>query len=70
MSSPPDIADWVRNALPGVQAVYLFGSRAAGSSNAESDWDFEALALSDYARLNEERRDLLADVEARGRVYA
>lgn len=30
---------------------------------------FEMLALSDYARLNEERRAILADVKDRGRVY-
>jgi predicted nucleotidyltransferase len=30
---------------------------------------FEATALSDYARLNEERRGILADIAARGNVY-
>lgn len=30
---------------------------------------FEALALSDYARLNEERRAILRDVQLRGSVY-
>jgi predicted nucleotidyltransferase len=30
---------------------------------------FEMLALSDYARLNEERRAILADVHARGKVF-
>lgn len=30
---------------------------------------FEAHALSDYARLNEERRGILADIRARGRVH-
>lgn len=29
---------------------------------------FEAFALSDYARLNEERRGILADVKARGSI--
>jgi hypothetical protein len=30
---------------------------------------FEAFALSAYARLNEERREILNDVRARGRVH-
>jgi predicted nucleotidyltransferase len=30
---------------------------------------FEMLSLSDYARLNEERRGILEDVKERGRVY-
>lgn len=30
---------------------------------------FEALALSDYARLQEERRGILEDIRARGNVY-
>ncbi len=30
---------------------------------------FEMLALSDYARLNEERRGILYDIKERGRVY-
>jgi hypothetical protein len=30
---------------------------------------FEATALSAYARLNEERREILNDIAARGRVY-
>jgi hypothetical protein len=30
---------------------------------------FEAHTLSDYARLNEERRAILADVQSRGTVY-
>lgn len=31
---------------------------------------FEATALSAYARLNEERKEILRDIRARGRVYA
>lgn len=30
---------------------------------------FEATAFSAYARLNEERRGILADIAARGNVY-
>lgn len=32
--------------------------------------EFEARALSDYARLNEERRGILQDIRARGSVHA
>jgi predicted nucleotidyltransferase len=31
--------------------------------------EFEAFALADYARLNEERAGILADVKARGSIY-
>jgi len=122
----------LREALPHVQAVYLFGSAATGRMRADSDMDFavlcprakdpvaiwelaqrlasiagrdvdlidlrsastvmaahivvegqrllcadenacaffEAHALADYARLNEERRGILEDIQRRGRVYA
>lgn len=32
--------------------------------------EFEAYALADYARLNEERRGILNDIQTRGSVYA
>ncbi|MGQ0504886.1 MAG: type VII toxin-antitoxin system MntA family adenylyltransferase antitoxin [Myxococcaceae bacterium] len=121
----------VRSALPDVQAVYLFGSQASGTSTERSDFDiavlaphpihealrwelssrlaetlgaevdlvdlraastvmrvqilakdrilldaapaerafFEATTLSDYARLNVERREILEDIRRRGSVY-
>jgi len=121
----------VKARLPGVWAIYLFGSRARGDALADSDYDiallgpkpldpverwklqeeiaaavhanvdlvdlrrasavlrvqvlkdalvlfdgaradrdlFEATALSDYARLNEERRGILADIAERGQVH-
>lgn len=31
--------------------------------------EFEMLVLADYARLNEERREILLDVKARGSVH-
>jgi len=117
--------------VPGIVAVYLFGSRARGDGNADSDIDlavlaedrmepvgrwklqedlaamahhsvdlvdlrqastvmrvevmrdalvlldsqpslraaFECFALSAYARLNEERRGIMQDIRARGRIY-
>lgn len=127
-----DVAvETIRHHVPGCVAIYLFGSRAAGTPNRDSDVDlavlarspleensrwqlaqtlaislgcdvdlidllrassvlrarvidsgkllfesdvserseFEARALSDYARLNEERRGILADIRSRGSVY-
>jgi predicted nucleotidyltransferase len=125
------VVNTLRQRLPGVLAIYLFGSHAAGTARRESDIDlavlgpapladeerwhlaqslavalgrdvdlvdlrrasavmrvqvidsgkllfesdptqrqeFEAFALSDYARLNEERRGILDDIRARGSVY-
>ena len=121
----------IRDAVPGVQAVYIFGSRARGDAGPDSDLDlavladrpldpivrwklqesvagmvhgavdlvdlrsasavmrvnvladaklvfdgaryerelFEATALSDYARLQEERRAILEQIEREGHVY-
>ena len=121
----------VSDRIPGLVAVYLFGSRAREDARPDSDIDlavltlgnldpverwklqedlaarahqnvdlvdlrrastvmrvqvlrdgrlladvqpsvrasFEAIALSAYARLNEERREILNDIAARGRVY-
>ena len=127
------LADLVRARVPGLIAVYAFGSRLGGNPLPESDYDlallaarplepldrwylqeelasvartnvdlvdlrrastvmrvevlrncellfedpaerstrelFEALALADYARLNEERRGVLSDIQARGSVH-
>lgn len=38
------IVSRVREALPGTEAVYLFGSRAQGTATAESDLDLAVLA--------------------------
>ncbi len=125
------VADLVREAIPNVVAVYVFGSRASGTSRGDSDLDlaalapsrlpaeqrwavqerlarslrvnvdlidlrsvptvtqkeivatgkvvfgieaaarraFEGLVLSRYARLNEERREILQGVLREGRIY-
>jgi predicted nucleotidyltransferase len=39
------------------------------SANEYQVSDFEDRAFSDYARLNEERRGILKDIQERGRVY-
>jgi predicted nucleotidyltransferase len=126
-----EIAAYLRNAVPGLVAVYRFGSQAAGQADAHSDIDlaflgaapvdpvarydlqerlasrlhrdvdlvdlhrastvmrmqvvstgspiavfdaaareeFEDRAYSAYARLNEERREILEQVRREGRVY-
>jgi predicted nucleotidyltransferase len=122
----------VKEAVPGLIAVYRFGSQAQGTARPESDVDlavlaqqalspatrlalredlsllmrrdvdlidlrqastvlrmqvvstgeclfsaddrrreqFETMVYTSYARLNEERRGILDDIRARGRVYA
>jgi predicted nucleotidyltransferase len=131
MLSGTEIAAWLRAALPGVTAVYRFGSTASGQTHAGSDVDiaflastpveplvrfelqerlaarvgsdvdlvdlqsastvmrmqvistgsllaafdpaaqeaFEDHAYSAYARLNEERREILHQVRREGRVH-
>ena len=126
------LVEAARNAVPGMQALYAFGSRVRGDATPESDLDlallaptlldanarfalqealasiagcdvdlvdlraattvmraavfrsdrllfegdprarawFEMLSLSDYARLNEERRGILEDVARRGTVFS
>lgn len=126
------IVDMLLNSLPGVLAVYRFGSWGTQQERRESDVDlavlplqplsslarwetaqklaqmlardvdlvdlraastvmrlqvvaqgerlycrdeavvglFETTVFSEYARLNEERREILADIRARGSVYA
>jgi predicted nucleotidyltransferase len=125
------VIEQIRQAVPSVIAVYVFGSCATGTTTPESDVDvavlptdpltgparwylaqtlamtlgrdvdlvdlrqastvmrvqvlgsgellfegdrakrqeFEAVALGAYARLNEERRGIIADIRARGSVY-
>jgi uncharacterized protein len=125
------LGDLVSARVPGLIALYLFGSRARGDGGVDADFDlgllaqgkldpverwklqedlaalvhanvdlvdlrqastvmrvqvlrdavlmvdarpserqaFEVVALSAYARLNDERREILNDVAERGRVY-
>jgi predicted nucleotidyltransferase len=127
----PSLGALVSSRVPGLIALYLFGSRARGDGGADADFDlgllahgkldpierwklqeelaalvhthvdlvdlrqastvmrvqvlrdavlvvdaspverqmFEVFALSAYARLNDERREILNDVAERGRVY-
>jgi predicted nucleotidyltransferase len=130
MNTDP-IVQTLKNAIPDLRTVYLFGSRAHGAAGVESDWDiaflasrplpdierydlaqtlaaqinrdvdlldlatanavmrmqaigrgrclyrlddpeidaFEDFVFADYARLNEERAGILADIRKRGSVY-
>jgi predicted nucleotidyltransferase len=125
------LIDYIRTAVPGLIALYRFGSHAKGTARPDSDIDlavltqtpiaslrrfelaqelatrlhreidlfdlraankvmrmqvlstgtclatfddparrtFEMYAYADYARLNEERRDILKSITARGLVY-
>ena len=54
----------VFRAYPDVQAVYLFGSRAAGRAGAESDLDLAIVPRN--SALRGRRLDLLADLAAHG----
>lgn len=45
------------------QGVRLFAAHRASVE------EYDSRVLSDYARLNEERREILADVRARGRIH-
>lgn len=49
---------------PGVQAVYMFGSRAAGRVRAGSDLDLAVVPRHD--RVREKRLDILADLARHG----
>jgi predicted nucleotidyltransferase len=127
------IVSVLKGALPGLKGIYLFGSRAKGSANSQSDYDlailldrplndalkkwniaqelaiklnvdvdlvdlkdastvmqfqvissgkrlyssdiaycdtFETFVYSSYLRLNEERREILDQVRASGKIFA
>jgi predicted nucleotidyltransferase len=49
---------------PDVQAVYLFGSQAAGRANPESDLDLAIVPR--HSRLQARRMDILADLARHG----
>ena len=48
--------------------IVVDGSRLFAADSAAAA-EYEAHTLSDYARLNEERREILADVRRRGSIY-
>lgn len=48
--------------------VLAFGERLYCADRARCE-EFEDFAYADYARLNEERREILADIRAQGSIY-
>lgn len=51
-----------------LRAQVVAEGEAIHSGDPAVSGEFEARALADYARLNEERREILADILERGRV--
>jgi predicted nucleotidyltransferase len=49
---------------PGIQAVYLFGSRAAGTTRATSDLDLAVVPR--HPQVRQQRLDILADLARHG----
>lgn len=48
--------------------IVLDGTRLYGSGKTQVD-AYETLVLSEYVRLNEERREILNDIQKRGQIY-
>jgi uncharacterized protein len=63
-----DLVD-LRRASAVMRVQVIDSGKLLFESDATQRQEFEAMALSDYARLNEERRGILADIRARGSVY-
>jgi hypothetical protein len=59
-----DLLPEIFKKYPEIQAVYLFGSVASGTANAQSDIDLAILPRA--ASLREKKLDVLADLTARG----
>ncbi len=52
-----------------MRAQVIATGRVLDSTEDAARVEFEMYAYSDYARLNEERRELLHDIKTRGLVY-
>ena len=63
-----DLID-LRRASTVMRVQVLQGALTIADDDPTARAWFEMLSLSDYARLNEERRGILEDVKERGRVY-
>jgi predicted nucleotidyltransferase len=63
-----DLVD-LRRASAVMRVQVLESGKLLFESDSTQRQEFEAIALSDYARLNEERQGILADIRARGSVY-
>ena len=63
-----DLLD-LRRASTVMRAQVIATGQCLASTNDQARAEFEMYAFSDYARLNEERRELLHDIKARGLIY-
>lgn len=63
-----DLLD-LRSTTTVMRAQIISTGRCLESRDDQARAEFEMYAYSDYARLNEERRDLLKDIKERGLIY-
>ena len=63
-----DLVD-LRSASTVMRMQILTTGQCLGTKNLQAKAEFEMYTYADYARLNEERRDLLKGIKARGLVY-
>lgn len=60
----------LRNASTVMKAQIVTGGKCIYESDKKKRALFEMYSLSDYARLNEERKEIIEQVKKEGRVYA
>ncbi len=60
----------LRDASTVMRAQIVTGGQCIYESDKKKKNQFEMYTLSDYARLNEERKEIIARVKKEGRVYA
>jgi len=63
-----DLVDLLRASTVLRMEVVAHGERLYRADDTEAE-QFEDMVFSSYARLNEERREILADVRKRGSIY-
>jgi predicted nucleotidyltransferase len=77
------LGELIRQRIPGLVAIYAFGSRARGDAARDSDFDVAVLGSRPLEPLfrwelqqelattagAKERREILADIAARGTVH-
>ncbi len=63
-----DLLD-LKRASTVIRAQIVTNGRVLDSRDDLARAEFEMYAYSDYARLNEERRDILRDIKERGLIY-
>lgn len=63
-----DLAD-LRRSSTVFQFQVISTGRRIDCSDLKASEDFETYVYSDYARLNEERKEILDEIQKRGRIY-